>query len=454
MSKKQKSKKEYKISKNLMYEERKEYKEMGEPDLTQNHLELFSDDIISDLHTILRSCSDNQKKARYIQKELKDLGFIPLGLGTNILTMYNPIYPGVVYKFALDDYGIADNINDSWLSDVIPHYAKFIARDLTGVVSVQQRYVVVKNVERMNIIRGDVLKLLTRLSKQFLIVDLGIDNFLNYGIDRNGDFVIVDGSDLYPLPNAKNVLRCKNPVGMKKHSHELKRCGGKLEYDKTFGKLICKECHNEYIPSELRPKKEDKDMLVFINDGLSDKERRQLEIEAIRDITRRNKQTARSVLEAKLSSEKIIDTDDDVRQMYYSAKHALLVDDHTDDLEEDYGEIEYQNRIDESIETDEDDSDSDDEDDDTDFIQLKPISAPASVPERVTVEPSVKYQIKEDSGIYISVSGDFDTAYNEYGLPVYLSLDNGQEYTKIIDSAMLKVLIDSRIKELKEDGIM
>lgn len=444
MSKKQKSKKEYKISKNLMYEERKEYKEMGEPDLTQNHLELFSDDIISDLHTILRSCSDNQKKARYIQKELKDLGFIPLGLGTNILTMYNPIYPGVVYKFALDDYGIADNINDSWLSDVIPHYAKFIARDLTGVVSVQQRYVVVKNVERMNIIRGDVLKLLTRLSKQFLIVDLGIDNFLNYGIDRNGDFVIVDGSDLYPLPNAKNVLRCKNPVGMKKHSHEFKRCGGKLEYDKTFGKLICKECYNEYIPSELRPKKEDKDMLVFINDGLSDKERRQLEIEAIRDITRRNKQIERSVLETDLS-------DDEWRHNPYDGVDET---EDPDDSEEGYGKIEYQNRITESIETDEEDSDSDDEDDDTDFIQLKPISAPANIPERVTMEPSVKYIVDEDSGIYISVSGDFDTAYNEYGLPVYLSLDNGQEYTKIIDSAMLKALIDSRIKELKEDGLM
>ena len=84
--------------------------------------------MIHDLYTIMRSCSDNQLKADYIEKELKYYGFEPVGLGTNIFTMSNPVYPGVVFKIALDDCGIADNFNDCILQDVVPRYVKVFCK--------------------------------------------------------------------------------------------------------------------------------------------------------------------------------------------------------------------------------------------------------------------------------------------------------------------------------------
>lgn len=188
-----------KLSKSLTSEEIKLYKEMGEVNESQNWLELFQDEIIQDLITIKDSCSDNDRKAEYIKDMLATHGFEERGTGTNILTLSNPVYPGVVFKIALDDCGMADNYNDTILQTVIPEYTPVFAMHPSLMVSVQRRDVVIRSRERMMEFKPKILKMLERLATTFLLIDISPVRFLNYGVGRDGKFTLIDGSDLYPL---------------------------------------------------------------------------------------------------------------------------------------------------------------------------------------------------------------------------------------------------------------
>lgn len=281
--------------KRLLRTEYEQYRVFGEIDYSQNWLEIFTPSVVSDLFTIMHSCSDNQLKAEYIRKELSYYGFEEVGLGTNIYTMANPAYPGVIYKFALDDNGLADNFNDTLLHDMVndylvdecgdkPRYTRILARHPSAIVSVQERKVVVKNQDRMDTFRGSILRVLEKLSRLFMIIDLSPTHYhLNYGVDRDGDWCFVDASDLYPLDNIKDKVRCNKAVGWNDVKKKVKRCGGRLRYNDDFSAIVCDKCGMEYLPLEIRPKeKEEKGkMEKSIFDGTTMEEREQMRREEL-----------------------------------------------------------------------------------------------------------------------------------------------------------------------------
>jgi chaperonin cofactor prefoldin len=272
--------KEFKLSKKLDPYIKDVYKhKIGIPDLSQNWLELFHGTVIDDLFTIMHNNSDNQLKSDYVEDLLKPFGFTSDGggLGTNILVLTNPYYPGVVFKIALDENGIADNFNDCLLQEQIPQYARVYARHPSGLVTVQERYFVMKP-EYMKLYKHKILEALEVLSKDYLIADLTPNMLLNYGIDRQGNFVFIDGSDLYPLKQikAKDRLRCKNIIGSYKNG-ELKYCRGKCKYNEDFSQMVCEKCGKTYIPIELRPRKEDVNMKNIFSDGFTIDDREELD---------------------------------------------------------------------------------------------------------------------------------------------------------------------------------
>ncbi len=260
----------------LTYEQRQKFEDIGLPDPTQNWLEIFTPDLMSDLRTIMRSCSDNQRKCDYVTQELHAYGFEDVGLGTNILTMANPLYPGVVFKIALDDYGVADNFNDCVLQDVVPKYNRVLARDPSAMISVQERQVLMTPAQR-ELFMPKILRLLHELKEYFLIADLSPDMYLNYGITRDGDFRIIDGSDLYPLHQLAEEPRCNRLVGQNKRTGKYKYCEGKLKYTSDFKWLVCQKCGRQFNPLEFRPRKDVEKLQRILSDGLSAEERDELE---------------------------------------------------------------------------------------------------------------------------------------------------------------------------------
>lgn len=281
MSKNKKNKKKGgKYSKILTPEQIDKFKSFGKPDLDQDWLEIFTPDMYDDIRTIMNSCSDNQQKAEYIEEEWSDLGFETVGLGTNILTMAHPYYPGVVFKVALDDNGIADNFNDFQLSEMLPRFNRCYMRDPNALISVQER-LVLPTPYQMDMFMPEILNMLEDLSKYFLVADLSPDMRFNYGLTRKGELKIIDGSDLYPLSQMKDKPRCKRIVGEHKHTGEPKYCGCKLRYSKDFKYFICPECGARYMTLEMRPKKEVTKMLDMYRDGTTAEERYQMELEEL-----------------------------------------------------------------------------------------------------------------------------------------------------------------------------
>lgn len=269
--------KEYRLSKKLPRDVRYYYEtKVGIPDETQNHLELFSPGIVAHLFKIMHSCSDNTKKAKDVEKYLSPFGFKMLGEGTNIVVLVNDLYPGVVFKIALDPYGIADNFNDLNFQEFIPRYARVFARDHTCIVTVQERYYVM-DLDLIGYYREPILKYLNKLKDKYLIADLSPRNLLNYGIDRKGKFVVIDGSDLFPLSQMKGKeLRCNRLVKLGKKGKPDVLCGGKISYNEDFSECTCKKCKRTVIPIMLRPRKEVENLSRMLLDGTTEEERAEM----------------------------------------------------------------------------------------------------------------------------------------------------------------------------------
>lgn len=269
--------KEYRLAKDLPKDVRYYYEtKVGIPDLSQNYLELFSPGVVAHLFRIMHSCSDNTKKAKEVERYLDPFGFKMLGEGTNIVVLTNDIYPGVVFKIALDPYGIADNFNDLNFCQTIPRYAKVFARDHTCIVTVQERYYVM-DLDLIGYYREPIIKFLNQLKDKYLIADLSPKNILNYGIDRKGRFVIIDGSDLFPLSQIKGKeLRCNRVVKYGKKNKPDVLCGGKIVYNEDFSECICKKCKRVTIPIGLRPRKEVEKLSRMLLDGTTEEEREEM----------------------------------------------------------------------------------------------------------------------------------------------------------------------------------
>ena len=274
--------------KRLTQQEYLKYEEIGMVDESQDWLELFTPARIHDLFVIMESCSDNQLKTKTIQKELKGVGFETIGEGTNILTMANPIYPGVCFKIALDDCGLADNHNDSVLEEMVnetlkkPRYNHVLAKHPSGMVTVQERKVPIESQDRMDEFRGSIMDALVKLAPEFLIVDLSPNEYhLNYGVERNGDWCFIDASDLYPLANLPNKIRCTKAVGYDEKNRKVIRCGGKLRYNADFSRICCPQCRGEFLNSEIRPKDKEETKMKAMLDGMTQEEREAMRTEQI-----------------------------------------------------------------------------------------------------------------------------------------------------------------------------
>ena len=470
LSNKDSKKDQGKISKKrLLPYERRQYKLIGEPDLSQNWLELFTPVIVSDLFTIMHSCSDNQKKSEYILKELGPYGFEDVSLGTNIYTMANPAYPGVVFKIALDDNGLADNFNDTILQDMVPRYAKTLARHPSAIVSVQERKVVVGDQDRMDTFRADILKTLQKLSEKFLIVDLAPSEYhLNYGIERDGSWCFIDASDLYPLERMPDKVRCKKAIGYDDKKKRVRYCGGRLAYTKDFTAVVCSKCGSEFLPMELRPKdKEDKGKMAnAMTDGMTAEEREQLTKEEMTAVIQAGKRTlllGRSPKPIVPPEPEEEGEEEHPAEVEKPMRRGVFVS-----PEESTSDVTVYNRRRADAGESSDDPEEEDgvrkvvmacEGDEPSAPDPDPEDGDGDEPEQESIDPTgtftvVNYDGTNDdtAGIYLKLDGDPIAALDNCALPIFLSFgDNPGEVTQILGSVALKDLLTPLIQDAIED---
>ena len=452
-------------SSKLTNEEKYQYDRIGAINYDQDHLELFNDEVTSKLWKINKSDDSNQDKADRILKFLSKYGFVEIDLGTNIFVMAHHKYPGVVFKIALDEYGVTDNFNDEWLKEYVPELPEVIALHNSGIVSAQERKVVIRSSQRMRMFMYDALRILKRLSKQFVLADISPLSFKNYCINRDGTLGLVDASDLFPIPENYNIFKCRNIVDVNWKGRSI-HCGGTLEYDDIYHELVCKKCGKRYNPLTLRRSKKEVLKMPVICTGLTKDEWDELNEIGLRIIEGgltpeyQNQNPTKSNL-------KVVTPDEDDEEVEVIKSASVNQSGYLDDS----GDVEV------------DDSDEEESEDtsvevvnvrgENSVTTVETVDEEAIVLRRKTVDtvttspapminPSVGDKdtcvVSLDHGPIINVclqctEDKVGEILRDFGPDIYISLDGGSTSTKIITSDVFAALLERGIEQAKDEGL-
>ena len=220
---------------------------------------LYPDDI-NELHRIATSVKlsgNGTKKIGMIHKIMKHRGFYKLAGGTNRVVYYHPDVPGVVYKVAIDAVGMKDNPAEFRNQDLIkPYCTKVFEVSPCGTVGSFERVERITSFEEFYTIADDVYYLISRiLIGKYVLDDIGIDFFMNYGISNRGP-VILDFPYVYELDGGKLYCNKILPNG--------KRCHGEIDYDDGFNHLVCEKCGAIYKARDLGKENDENDKRILV----------------------------------------------------------------------------------------------------------------------------------------------------------------------------------------------
>lgn len=181
--------------------------------------------------------SDNIQKATLIRNRFEEIGFKLMGTGTNRIVFLSPENSDIVFKVALDERGIEDNIAEYELctAPILEPYVTATYEHM-GLIAVSQRAYTMNSSEfNSNIQR--IYQILSNIAGEFLLDDVGPKSFLNWGfVGQN--IVINDYANLVPLTGVN--LQCRSAD-----------CQGKIIYRPDYTGLECAHCKRQYTITEL-----------------------------------------------------------------------------------------------------------------------------------------------------------------------------------------------------------
>lgn len=204
---------------------------------------------------------DNNSKIDIINELLTrfEIDYVPIGPGTN---RYAILIDGIVFKIALDEWGMRDNLNEFAMSrELQPYVIKVYEVNSLGTIMTCQYVTVIDKDEYLKQ-KEAILSILEDLSQSYLLGDVGYvsKNFLNWGYTDEGDLVILDFAYIYKV--IAHELLCNNRDCI---SHPY------LEYNSTYTELHCPECRKKYTFMDIRRRynKKDEEELIRLTKELS-----------------------------------------------------------------------------------------------------------------------------------------------------------------------------------------
>ena len=213
-----------------------------------------------------------------IKNIMRMRGFKKLAAGTNRIVFKHLEDQSIVIKVAYDSVGLTDNLHELYNQELLkPFCTKVFEVTPCGTVGMFERVTPITNRQDFMRIADSVFDILIyKFIGKYIMADIGTIFFMNWGI-REGSFpVILDSPYVYELDGAKiycNKIDRNSPQGF---------CGGEIDYDLGFNKLVCKKCGKTFLASELKKSKKNKDIII------SDKE----DVDMIVRIIRGNKVVA------------------------------------------------------------------------------------------------------------------------------------------------------------------
>ena len=175
----------------------------------------------------------NNEKADSLMYYFKDKGFIELAPATNRFAVLKGKY---VFKFAMDSYGIDDNLNEFNLSEELQPYVTK-TYETNGLVTVAEYVNLIKEEEFLDSI-PNIRNILNYLSENWMFSDVGtiVKNHTNWGFRDDDSLVILDYGYFFK----------KDPMLMYCMS-----CGSEIGYTENFDKFRCPKCGRTYTIHDL-----------------------------------------------------------------------------------------------------------------------------------------------------------------------------------------------------------
>lgn len=177
---------------------------------------------------------DNNEKADVI-KDIIGPGFVEVGTGTN---RFCAMKDGYIWKFAMDNRGVRDNVIEFYRSKEIPEYLTK-TYETNGAIVIAE-YVTLMEVSEFTMNVPAIRVMLEDIAQSCIFGDLGLvtKNFCNYGYrgsDRNPTIVILDYAYLYPIVGKEEALICP-------------KCGAQLFNTTQYNGYICSNtvCGTKY----------------------------------------------------------------------------------------------------------------------------------------------------------------------------------------------------------------
>ena len=221
-------------------------------------LSIFTVEDINKLYKIatsIRYSANISRKYELIDEIMSQRGFKRAHCGTNRVVyecLYNPVF---VAKVAIDKVGIKDSPAEYINQEIFkPFCTKIFEVDPSGVIAFVEKVNPITSIEEFNSVAADIFDLMiSKIIGKYVVDDLGLDNFMNYGL-RYDPFsgkefgpVILDFPYVYELSERK--LICKNSLNT---PYGQITCNGEIDYDTNLSKIICTKCGKTYTALDLK----------------------------------------------------------------------------------------------------------------------------------------------------------------------------------------------------------
>lgn len=211
-------------------------------------LSLMTQEDIDTIRKIIlspRYSGNNRLKMERIDDIMHLRGFTKFAGGTNRIVYEHPDAPGMVFKVAIDSVGIKDSPAEFYNQNLLkPFCCKVFECSACGTIASFEKVKRITTIEEFYSIIDDYYFMITNnIIGKYVMEDIGIKYFMNFGIRIGQGPVILDFPYLFELDG--NKLVCNAELD----DHSI--CHGEIDYDYGFNKLICTKCGRHYMARDL-----------------------------------------------------------------------------------------------------------------------------------------------------------------------------------------------------------
>ena len=211
---------------------------------------MLTEQDIAQLYTIImdpKLSANLPSKHKAMNEYLKARGFYKFASGTNRIAYRYAYNNNIILKVAVDKTGLSDSLREYQNQEKLkPFVCKIFDVHPTGIAAVVERVTPITSHKTFALVMSDYYDIMTKFFiGRFVMEDIGEEYFMNWGLRDNFGLVLLDYPYLYELDDAR--LYCNE----RDRRYPGTICGGEIDYDIGFNRLVCKKCGREYPAKEL-----------------------------------------------------------------------------------------------------------------------------------------------------------------------------------------------------------